>query len=202
MNSGDMSHSAIPPRLLTCNCQHCSGQIEFDAGGIKGNEIISLDCPHCQKETTATVLPTDAEIKQAEAELEKANAQKLINEKVAQVKDLLRKRLHANKSVFLYDSVFVPVDSVLDEKDLADDFDLTLIRKLGLLGWDIVQAVPKTIGIGLKNMNNTGLFGEEWGGGIGGNVVGVYIIIRKSITFSFEIRCDCKPMPKGRTQHF
>jgi hypothetical protein len=117
-------------------------------------------------------------------ELEKANAQKLIDEKVAQIKDSLRKRLHANKPVFLYDSVFVSVDSVLDDEELAEDFDLTLIRKLGLLGWDIVQAVPKTIGIGLKNMNTTGLGGEEWGGGIGGNVVGVHIIIRKTISFS------------------
>jgi len=114
----------------------------------------------------------------------KKGCEKLKNEKVAQIIDLLRKRLQANKPVFLYDSIFVPVDSVLDEKDLAEDFDLTSIRKLGLLGWDIVQAVPKTIGIGLKNMNNTGIFGEEWGGGIGGNVVGVYIIIRKTITLS------------------
>jgi hypothetical protein len=98
------------------------------------------------------------------------------------MKDLMRSQLQSGKPVFLYDSIFVPVDSVLDEDNLADEFNLSTLRRLGLTGWDVVQAVPRTIGIGLKNVGTDTLFGEKWGGGIGGNVMGVHIIIRKSLS--------------------
>jgi hypothetical protein len=179
-----MSNSAIPPRLLTCNCLHCNEKIEFDAGGVKGDEIVTLECPHCKAETTATIPPTDAEIQQAKVELEKVKAEQLIIQKVIQIKDSLRTRMQNGKPLFLYESVFVPVDSELLDNEFASEFDVSILRKLGLLGWDVVLAVPKTKGIGLENIGTDTLFGSKWAGGVGGNVMGVHIIIKKTVSAS------------------
>jgi len=91
----------------------------------------------------------------------------------------LRARLERGQSAFLYDSVFVPVDSQLLDDEFASEFDVSILRKLGLLGWEIVQAVPRTKGIGLENIGTDTLFGSKWAGGVGGNVMGVHIIIKK-----------------------
>jgi hypothetical protein len=166
------------PHLVTCRCHYCEGDIEFDASGFNVGENCTIICPHCQMETTASIPPpvpptpapppTIFEIQQA---------------KVDQIKTLLRARLESGKSVFLFDSVFVPVDSQLLDKEFASEFDLSILRKLGLLGWDVVQAVPKTKGIGLENVGTqTTIFGSMWAGGIGGNVMGVHIVIKKSLS--------------------
>ena len=53
------------------------------------------------------------------------------------------------------------------------------------MGWEIVQAVPKTKGIGLENVGTqTTIFGSMWAGGVGGNVMGVHVIIKKSLSVS------------------
>ena len=97
----------------------------------------------------------------------------------------MRNRLDIGKPVFLYDSVFMPVDSEILDKKFADGFDVAILRKLGLLGWDVVQAVPKTKGIGLENVGTqTTIFGSMWAGGVGGNVMGVHVIIKKSLSVS------------------
>ena len=95
----------------------------------------------------------------------------------------MRNRLDIGKPVFLYDSVFMPVDSEILDKKFADGFDVAILRKLGLLGWDVVQAVPKTKGIGLENVGTqTTIFGSMWAGGVGGNVMGVHVIIKKTLS--------------------
>ncbi len=172
------------PRVLTCECLQCKGQIEFDAAGIKSDEVVSLECPNCHAETTATIPPTEDEIEHAKHERARLEAQQVMIQQVMQVKESLRARLQSGKPVFLYDSVFVPVDSVLNQESLADKFDLTILRQLGLAGWDIVQAVPKTIGVALTNTSFGSSMGETWGAGIGGNVMGVHVIIKKSLSFS------------------
>jgi hypothetical protein len=35
-----------PARFVTCPCQHCNGQIEFDASGFAGGETRNVECPH------------------------------------------------------------------------------------------------------------------------------------------------------------
>jgi hypothetical protein len=174
------------PSFVTCPCQHCSGKIEFDATHA-GEAVV---CPHCNLETTLFVPPiseqqanprpippTIEEVKRAE--LEQSQIQKII-----QIKTFMRARLESGKPVFLYDSVFVPVDSELLDNEFASEFDVDILRKLGLFGWDVVQAVPKTKGIGLENIGTNTMFGSVWAGGIGGNVMGVHIIIKKSLLAS------------------
>ncbi len=39
------------PNYVTCPCQHCSGNIEFDANQLDSAENITIPCPHCGLET-------------------------------------------------------------------------------------------------------------------------------------------------------
>jgi hypothetical protein len=39
------------PRVVTCQCQHCTGHIEFDANELNGRETATVECPHCIMET-------------------------------------------------------------------------------------------------------------------------------------------------------
>jgi hypothetical protein len=183
------------PHFVTCLCTQCKGAIEFDASDFAEGETRQAECPLCSLETTLFVPPaseqdaslatgsiiatedlpaappTIAEVRQAE-----------LANKISEVKTLMRARLESGRPVFLYDSIYVPVDSQLLDDEFADEFDVSILRQLGLLGWDVVQAVPKTKGIGLENIGTNTLMSSVWGGGIGGNIMGVHIIIKKSVS--------------------
>jgi len=196
-----------PPRLVFCLCRHCAAVIEFDSS--QAGEVVV--CQHCdlettllvppiseQKENSPAVPPAGEEVKRGvkqlsekrenlpavsptveavEREVEQFKIQKII-----QIKTSMRARLKSGKPTFLCDSIFVPMNPILDENNLADEFNLSILRRLGLTGWDIVQAIPRTTGIGLKNEGTDALFGGKGGGGLGGNVMGVHIIIKKSLS--------------------
>jgi hypothetical protein len=171
------------PRLVFCLCPHCAAVIEFDSS--QAGEVTV--CPHCDMETTLLVPPISEQkenspavpptVEEVERELEQFKIQKIIK-----IKTLMRVRLKSGKPTFLCDSIFVPMNPMLDENNLADEFNLSILRRLGLMGWDIVQAIPRTTGISLKNEGADALFGGKGGGGIGGNVMGVHIIIKKSLS--------------------
>jgi hypothetical protein len=196
-----------PPRLVFCLCRHCAAVIEFDSS--QAGEVAV--CPHCDLETTLLVPPISEQkenppaappaIEEVKPEMEQLPGQKenpsavtpTVEEiereleqfkiqKIIKIKALMRTRLKSGKPTFLCDSIFVPMNPILDEKNLADEFNLSILRRLGLNGWDIVQAIPITAGIGLKNERTDALFAEKGGGGIGGNVMGVHIIIKKSLS--------------------
>ena len=42
------------PRLVVCLCQHCSGEIEFDANELGDRQSVSVPCPHCGIETSVS----------------------------------------------------------------------------------------------------------------------------------------------------
>jgi hypothetical protein len=43
------------PNYVTCPCQHCGGNIEFDANQLDAGEIPTVPCPHCELQTTIFV---------------------------------------------------------------------------------------------------------------------------------------------------
>lgn len=55
------------PNYVTCPCQHCGGNIEFDVNELDETEIPTVPCPHCESQTTIfvpgqkapTVIPDD-----------------------------------------------------------------------------------------------------------------------------------------------
>jgi hypothetical protein len=46
------------PRFVTCRCQHCDAHIEFDATGLEEGDTATVNCPHCQMDTTLIVPQT------------------------------------------------------------------------------------------------------------------------------------------------
>lgn len=43
------------PGYVTCSCEHCDGNIEFDASDFGEGETRTVECPHCQTETMISV---------------------------------------------------------------------------------------------------------------------------------------------------
>jgi hypothetical protein len=68
------------------------------------------------------------------------------------------------------------------ERPINERFDIDQLQELGVRGWEIVAVVPRTVGIGLRNVLLGSADGENWGGGIGGNVMGVYVLLKLEIT--------------------
>ena len=46
------------PRFVTCRCQHCDAHIEFDASGLEEGDTATVNCPHCQVDTTLLIPQT------------------------------------------------------------------------------------------------------------------------------------------------
>jgi hypothetical protein len=89
-------------------------------------------------------------------------------------------RIKSGKRLFLYQSVYVPVDSEINGESTAPAFDIGQVESYGQLGWDVVACVPKTMGIALYN-RSLGTDLQTFGAGIGGNVVGVHFVLRKEL---------------------
>jgi len=83
--------------------------------------------------------------------------------------------------VFLYSSVYIPVDSTIDGKVVTGKFDIKPLQELGLAGWEIMQVVPKTLGVALLNATVPVPAFKTYGAGIGGNIVGVHVLLRKQL---------------------
>ena len=100
-------------------------------------------------------------------------------------------KLSNDAPIYLFQRIYCPVNSRVHDEDLADDFQLGAVEKLGADGWQIVGIVPRTIGIGLKNrrfyffgIKFVEQIGAIWGGGIGGNVAGVYVLLQLNVTLA------------------
>ena len=44
------------PRYVTCRCQHCNGEIDFDAGYFDKIKTRTVECHHCHLKTTLTTV--------------------------------------------------------------------------------------------------------------------------------------------------
>jgi hypothetical protein len=43
------------PRFVTCRCQHCNNNVEFDAVNLSDGDTATIVCPHCQMDTIVFV---------------------------------------------------------------------------------------------------------------------------------------------------
>jgi len=116
-----------------------------------------------------------------QAQLEKQN-------RISQKINDLKKKLNKGESVFLYDTIYLPVDSIILDELIHDVFSIAELRELGIEGWEVVQIIPRTMGTGLTN-EGAG-FNKSWGGGTGGNVIGVHAILKKEVISIDETNPD------------
>ncbi len=89
-------------------------------------------------------------------------------------------QLAIGKPLFVYETIYVPVDSVLNGT-LMGGFDIEGLQTAGLVGWQVVSVIPRTSGIGLTNTSYGASSGETWGAGIGGSVIGVHVLLSRRI---------------------
>lgn len=99
---------------------------------------------------------------------------------IAAEKARVEAEISGGGNFYLHRTEFIPVDSILGEVDVdLGPYDDTAVRIAGLEGWRVVGVVPKTFGTAL--INNEG-FNKVWGGGVGGAVVGTYILMELEVT--------------------
>ena len=87
----------------------------------------------------------------------------------------------SGRGACLIESIYVAVDSVVNDESVVDAFDLEPARRYAAQGWELCGVVPRTVGIGLKNVSVGSSMGKTWGAGLGGNVVGVHLIFRYAV---------------------
>ena len=94
---------------------------------------------------------------------------------------IIRENVAQYGATTLLHDVYLPVDSLVNDEKTAFAFTANPVRKWTVYGWKVVATIPKTIGIALRN-TQSGSFGSHYGGGIGGNVAGVYVLLQLEIT--------------------
>ena len=72
------------------------------------------------------------------------------------------------------------IDSVINN-EITGDFNIAAVQQLGLWGWQVVAVLARTIGLALTNVSYGASSGETWGAGMGGNVEGVCLLMRKKV---------------------
>lgn len=164
-------------------CPRCGNDVS-----IWGRDLISGVCNNCAKaearEAKRQRLAEQESMTLAareQAEAEEARLEHRVRERILKIKQSMLHRLEARLPVIVYHSVYVPVDSVVLEEPLSRRFDIAGLFQLGLRGWEAIQVVPRTVGVGLKNTSIGSTMGVTWGGGSGGNVAGVHVLLQKTL---------------------
>ena len=116
---------------------------------------------------------------QEETKAEKENnLSNILQGKVEQRLVNIKLRLAKGHKAFIYKKIYIPVDSVVFDEVFTENFDISMLQVLGYEGWEIVQVVQKTLGLALSN-KYVGPGPSHFAGGVGGNVIGVYVILKK-----------------------
>ena len=83
---------------------------------------------------------------------------------------------------FLYDVIVISAQSRFNEKNIGAAPNLDELRSYGWAGWDIVGIIPSTYGEALTNTSYGASSGTTWGAGVGGLVIGAYVLLKFEIT--------------------
>jgi len=84
--------------------------------------------------------------------------------------------------VYEFKKIYIPVDSVHEGEKLVESFDISPLQELGKSGWDIVTVVPRTFSQTFCTEGDAS-FPKNlvFGAACGGNIMGVYFILRRCI---------------------
>lgn len=138
--------------------------------------IFMNTCVSCLAKAEAEKQALQAQANQAQHEAEmREQAEKMVDWQI-----ISKDRLNQGQPLFVYKNIYIEVDSVVNEETVGT-FDMSFLEAAGLAGWQVISVIPRTIGIGLTNTSYGSTSGSTWGGGIGGNVAGVYVLIGRQI---------------------
>lgn len=107
------------------------------------------------------------------------------------------KKINLGQKCFIYKKLYIPVDSIIDGEQQTEWFDIDKLNEFGLQGWEVIAVVPRTLGKTYKNQSTLmspghGIMnaGESWGAAMGGNIIGVHIILKKELIPSLKDEFD------------
>ena len=84
------------------------------------------------------------------------------------------------QTIYLTRTLYIQVDSIVTGDEIGS-WEPEVLTDLGLEGWAVVGIIPRTFGSGLTNKSYGSTMGETWGGGMGGNVMGVYVVMQMAV---------------------
>jgi len=158
-------------------CEFCGTEVPFFN--------IERECPDCQKnfqdlvqqlrEERRVYFVSDTALRMQEYS---TWMEEIVDRRIAEI----RTNLEQTNQYTLYVKHYLPIDAQIETVTTADTFDVEPLNVYGASGWRLVSFVPKTVGIGLTNEANNLTSTKSWGGGIGGNVIGVYAVLELVVT--------------------
>lgn len=107
-------------------------------------------------------------------------------EKKRQFLQNIRSRIESGELVYIYKYAYIEVDSYLFGKTINNEPNFNKLYYLGLLGWEIVGIVHRTVSYELETNYSGDSHGKAWGGSTGG-IVGAYAVMKKVIKNTNEI---------------
>ena len=163
-----------------CKCSDKSKE----SWGARSTSIDGLElCNFCDSRFGGEVEePEDVSAKEEIAKREAAA--KALKQKIESEINRIINEARGGKTIYLYRSHYVSVDSFNNFggqiSNLAPFNDLE-IKFAGAQGWRVIEAIPRTSGETLQNYEG---FGKAWAGGIGGTVIGAYVLMEFAVTAS------------------
>lgn len=155
--------------------------------------LFSNYCESCKNIIAQEKKSEQIRIEREKNEKQRRQFEQFTNYKVNLAKktvQLIKNRINDGEVLFFYRSVYLPVDSVVVAESVTSEFSIAGLSRLGFDGWDIVGTVPRTIGIGLTNVSYGSSSGTTWGAGVGGNIVGVHVLLKKEASTDHEVSDD------------
>ena len=137
-------------------------------------------CNFCNNRLPGVFEELDALNKKKQDDLQDQSAKEAEKKIKAEVAHIVN-QAKSGTTVYLYRSRYISIDSYntfgSDVSQLApfNDLEVTIA---GLQGWKVIEAIPRTAGNTLENF--VGL-GKAWAGGIGGSVVGAYVLMEYQV---------------------
>lgn len=155
-------------------CRNCESPIGLLSTAVR--------CDSCEKKSQEERQLREIETR-AELEARRIQEAKELHELALRKRQMaieatasIKRQIAAGRSVVLHRSEYLEVDSTVVNR-VPGHFDISPLRRLGLSGWRVIGVVPRTLGIALTNISAGSTYGETWGAGIGGNVVGVHVLL-------------------------
>ena len=151
--------------------------------GVRSTSIAELElCNSCDLRVGGPEIEEPDVVKARESAAKRESEAKALEaRRVAEVQRI-KSEAKSGNLVYLYKSIYMSIDSlsaVAGDQSILAVFSDSQIKEAGAQGWRVIEAIPRTMGEALQNYEG---FGKAWAGGIGGSVIGAYVLMEFAVT--------------------
>ena len=172
---------------MKINCPHCDSVINLSGNQVDKaleafakmpkEKTLKLKCPVCKK-----IIDLKPELFSQKIPETIPSSQTNEKSKAAKGKIEFDLKDENRLPVYEFKKIYIPVDSVHEGEKLVESFDISPLQELGRSGWDIVTVVPRTFSETFRTKEDASLSQSlVFGAACGGNIMGVYFILRRRI---------------------